>query len=268
MKMTWLVILAMYHKIFQHVFFQNIALFIFSKLLDSPRCRVRSTCARCNCHCELTKTRNSETQWRGSPCRFDQRLDCCSVFYVFWKYYSWLGKTGVRLLYKRWTPKSSGICRCNLFCGSKNMATSRGETRKMIANLNATTHRLKFFVVPQKLMKTIECALSRILPEGRWKGIHEDLYSRMYWRNHFLHIPKNSRCDKAEMVRGHANNGKVMLRNCMILRNSPMHCDRCGCSKWLHKRQRAYVYIIIGKIVWTQKPLCIKRLSGSTAELP
>jgi hypothetical protein len=72
--------------------------------------RVRSTCARCNCHCELTKTRNSETQWRGSPCRFDQRLDCCSVFYVFWKYYSWLGKTGVRLLYKRWTPKSSGIC--------------------------------------------------------------------------------------------------------------------------------------------------------------
>ena len=34
------------------------------------------------------------------------------------------------------------------------MATSRGETRKLIANLNATTHRLKFVVVPQKLMKT------------------------------------------------------------------------------------------------------------------
>ena len=99
--MTWLVILAMYHKIFQHMIFQNIAFFIVRKLLKASRCRVRSTCARCNCHYELTKTRNSETQWRGSPCRFDQRMNCCSVF---WKYCSWSGKTGVRLLYKRWTP--------------------------------------------------------------------------------------------------------------------------------------------------------------------
>ena len=185
-------------KSFNTCFFKNIAFFIVSKLLEASRCRVRSTCARCNCHCELTKTRNSETQWRGSPCRFDQRLDCCSVFYVFWKYYSWLGKTGVRLLYKRWTPKSSGICAAICSAEAKTWPLVVGRPEKWL-RIWTRRHTGWNFLWFHRSWWKLECALSRILPEGRWKGIHQDLCSRMYRRNHFLHIPKNSGCDKAEM---------------------------------------------------------------------
>lgn len=80
-EMTWLVTLAMYYKIFQEMSFQK------HRFLQSQQTerRVASSssiniCARCNCHCELRKIRNSEIQCKGSPCCFDHRMICCSVF--------------------------------------------------------------------------------------------------------------------------------------------------------------------------------------------
>jgi hypothetical protein len=70
------------------------------------------------------------------------------------------------------------------------MATSRGETRKMIANLNATTHRLKFFVVPQKLMKTN--AHSEYYQKEGEKGYTRTSAPECTDVTIFLHIPKNS----------------------------------------------------------------------------
>ena len=78
----------------------------------------------------------------------------------------------------RWAPKSPGICAAICSAEAKTWPPVVGRPEKWLRiwTQRHTGWNLLWF---HRSWWKLECALSRILPEGRWKGIHQDLCSRM-----------------------------------------------------------------------------------------